>query len=192
PESLSVERLTELALARRPDLSERAAASRQARALASLARREAMPSLELRGVSEPDEAGGRFARAGVGITVPLFNRNRGEEAARLAEAEQADLEQAALFARTRAEIARAIAAYGTAWEQAETLRTTVLAPARENRQLLEIAYRAGKVGLPVLLLIRNQVIDAELEYWEAWLAAREALTDLREATAETVVAAPGP
>ena len=66
------------------------------------------------------------------------------------------------------------------------LEQTVLVPARENRRLLEVAYRAGKVGLPVLLLIRNQVIDAELEYWEAWLAAREALADLAETTGETV------
>jgi hypothetical protein len=35
----------------------------------------------------------------------------------------------------------------------------------------------------VVLLIRNQVIDAELDYWSAWLAEREALTDLSVAVA---------
>jgi hypothetical protein len=48
--------------------------------------------------------------------------------------------------------------------------------------LLETAYREGKVGLPVLLLIRNQVISAELEYWTAWLEEREAFAALAEAT----------
>ena len=67
------------------------------------------------------------------------------------------------------------------------LESTVLAPARQNRQLLEIAYREGKVGLPVLLLIRNQVIDAELDYWTAWLAEREALATLAEATGANLV-----
>lgn len=185
PDSLSLESLTELALALRPDIAERAAAARQARASASLARREALPSLVLRVASEPEESGDRAARAGLGFTLPLFNRNRGEEAARLAEAEQAELERAALVARVRSEVALAIAAYRAATEEVEVLQSTVLEPARENRRLLEIAYGAGKVGLPVLLLIRNQVIDAELEYWEAWLNAREALTDLREATGET-------
>ena len=87
-----------------------------------------------------------------------------------------------MIADVRAEVASELAAYQAAAEQVEILETTVLIPARQNRQLLETAYREGKVGLSVLLLIRNQVIDAELEYWEAWLAEREALANLREAT----------
>ena len=63
------------------------------------------------------------------------------------------------------------------------LERTVLGPARDNRRLLEAAYREGKVGLPVLLLIRNQVIDAEQDYWTAWLAERVAEADLRAALA---------
>ena len=62
------------------------------------------------------------------------------------------------------------------------LEATVLRPARQNRRLVEIAYREGKVGLPELLLIRNQAIDAELEYWSAWLAERQALASLAQTT----------
>ena len=76
--------------------------------------------------------------------------------------------------------------YTAAAAQVEVLESTVLVPARENRQLLEAAYREGKVGLPVLLLIRNQVIDAEQEYWSAWLAEREALAALAAATGDNV------
>ena len=42
----------------------------------------------------------------------------------------------------------------------------------------------------MLLLIRNQAIDAELEYWEAWLAQHIALAELDEATGETVAGFP--
>jgi outer membrane protein TolC len=63
----------------------------------------------------------------------------------------------------------------------------VLDNARENRRVLEIAYNVGKVGLPVLLLIRNQVIDAELEFWEAWLARGEAAAALAAATGENII-----
>ena len=70
------------------------------------------------------------------------------------------------------------------------LEATVLAPARENRVLLEAAYREGKVGLPVMLLIRNQVIAAEQEYWSAWLAEREAAALLAAATGESVALLP--
>ena len=182
-DSLPAASLTALALSRRPDLVERAAATRQALALASVARREAFPNLQLRASSEQLEGGeGRVLRPGIGITLPAFNRNQGEVEARRAEARQAELERAALVAGIRADVGRAAAAYSTAAAEVRVLDETVLAPARENRRLLEIAYRAGKVGLPVLLLIRNQVIDAELEYWDAWLAAHEALADLAATT----------
>lgn len=186
--AFDIDSLTALALSRRPDLVERAAAVRQAGALASVAGREAIPNLLLRAQSQPVEGNGnRDVRVGLGLTLPVFNRNRGEVHARRAAQAQADLVRASLVARVRTEVSRAVASYRSAALETGVLGTAVLRPARENRRLLEIAYREGKVGLAVLLLIRNQVIDAELEYWEAWLAEREALADLAEATGETVI-----
>lgn len=180
--------LSLIAQSRRPDLIERAAAVREATAQISVARREALPNLVLRATSEPlESSGGRQLRPGIGFTIPAFNRNKGEVQAREAAARQAELEASNLTARIQTEIARAVASYESAAAETAVLESTVLAPARENRALLETAYREGKVGLPVLLLIRNQVIDAELEYWDAWLAERIALADLVEATGEAVV-----
>ena len=187
-ESLDVDSLTALALARRPDLAERSAAVREANAQVSVARREAFPNLLLRVASEPIEGTTtRELRPGLGFSLPAFNRNQGEVQARRAAVLQAQLTRTSVVARVRAEVSRAVASYRSAAAETEVLETIVLPPARENRQLLEIAYREGKVGLPVLLLIRNQVIDAELEYWEAWLAEHQARADLAEATGETVV-----
>lgn len=187
--SLNVDSLTALALARRPDLLERAAAARQSHAQASVARRDAFPNLALRVSSERvDAAGGRVLRPGIGITLPAFNWNQGEVEARRAEAAQAELERGGLVVRIRSDIARAVTSYESALAETEILEGTVLTPARDNRRLLEVAYQAGKIGLPVLLLIRNQVIDAELEYWDAWLAEREALVDLAELTGENIQA----
>lgn len=189
PDSLDADSLTSVALSRRPDLRERAAAARQARGLASTARREALPNLSVRASSEPrDAAGGRVIRPGVGISLPIFNRNRGEVQARLAEARQAELQGAALIASIRLEVARSLASYRSARAETRLFEQTVLQPARENRRLLELAYASGKVGLPLVLLIRNQVIDAELEYLNAWLAEREALTDLSASTGDALAA----
>ena len=178
--------LVTLALAQRPDLAERAAAIRQAEAQATVAGREAWPNLVLRGSSEQEAGESRAFRPGVGLTLPLFNRNRGEVEARRAEAQQATLERAALTIQVRAEVASAVAAYQAAAAEVRVLETTVLGPARQNRQLLETAYREGKIGLPELLLIRNQAIEAELDYWTAWLAAREASAALAEATSQNL------
>ena len=184
-DSLDVDRLTQRALGRRPDLVERVAASREAAAEAALARREALPNLILRAASEPAN-GGRVVRPGVGLTLPIFNFNSGTVAARRAAARQAELERTAVATRVGTDIATAAAAYWSAVEEVDVLEAVVLGPARQNRQLLETAYREGEVGLPVLLLIRNQAIDAELDYWTAWLAEREALAALLEATGDNV------
>lgn len=180
---IDVDSLTAVAVTQRPDLSERVAALRQANAQVGAARREGLPNLLLRGTSEPNATGsGRALRPGVGLTLPIFNRNQGEVAARQAGARQAELDRAALLTRVRAEVESAVATYQSAATEVEVLEATVLGPARQNRQLLEIAYREGEVGLPVLLLIRNQVIDAELAYWSAWLAERAARAVLDEVT----------
>ena len=179
--------LVELALRRRPDLAAREAAAQQASAQASVARREALPNLVLRGSSERETGSPRRFRPGVGLTVPLFNRNQGEVEARRAAASQAELQRSALGAQVRSEVASAVAAYEAAAMEVEVLESAVLVPARQNRELLETAYREGKIGLPELLLIRNQAIDAELDYWTAWLTEHEALADLAAATGETAV-----
>lgn len=160
--ALAQDSLIALALAQRPDIAERGAAIRQAEAQASVAGREAWPNLVLRGTSEREAGESRAFRPGVGLTIPFFNRNRGDVQARRAEAQQAALERAALTTQVRAEVAGALAAYQSAATEVRLLEFTVLGPARQNRKLLETAHREGKIGLPELLLIRNQAIEAEL------------------------------
>ena len=94
--------------------------------------------------------------------------------------------RAALVERVRAEVADALISYRTAAAESELLESTVLAPAGENRRLLETAYREGKFGLPVLLLVRNQTIDAEIEYVNAWLAEHEARAALDQSVGALV------
>lgn len=185
--ALDDDSLTALALRWRPDLVAASSAVRLATADVAVGRREALPNLVTRVASEARSNGsGRVVRPGLGITLPFFNRNQGETEARRAAVTQVTLQREALTTRVRAEIAAAVMSYRAAATQVEVLETTVLAPARQNRQLLETAYREGKVGLPVLLLIRNQVIGAELDYWSAWLAEREAMAALAEATGTNI------
>jgi len=183
---LDLDALTEHALRRRPDVRERTAALRQTRGQLSLARREALPNPVLGGIVERPAGESARLRPGIGFTLPFLNRNQGERQALRLAIRQAELAEAALMATVRAEVASAVTTYQSALREAEVLQSTVLAPARQNRQLVEIAYREGKVGLPVLLLIQNQAIDAELDYWSAWLAAREALATLAESTAQNI------
>lgn len=180
---LSEDSLTTLALARRPDLAARAAAVEEFQTLTSLARREAIPNLRI-GAAAEREPGSNSPGVGLalGLSLPILDRNRGVVAQQQALTEQARLEQRATELRIRTEVVAAVRAYRTATEEAAIFEEMVLGPARQNTALLETAYRAGKIALPTLLLLRNQLLDAELGYWDAWLAQREAVVQLDAAT----------
>lgn len=200
--ALDPDSLIALALARRPDYAAATRGVDQLETLTRLARREAIPDLRLGIIAErterPPVAGGTGAPAvgsghespriglAVSVPVPLFDRNQGLIAQRAAQTDQARLSRAATELAVRTEVADAYRAYLAAIEEAAVYERDVLQPARTNQQLLEIAYRAGKVGLPTLVLLRNQLLDAELGYWEAWLAARRALVALQASTATMV------
>lgn len=184
-----VDSLVALALARRPDLAAAAAGVREAEALASVARAEGRPTLRVSAIAEREEAGGdpRFG-VGVGTSLPLLNRNQGTVAERRAEAAQAAYRRSAVELRVRSEVVEAVRTYAAAAEEVAVYETDVLRPTRENQALLETAYRAGKIDLPSLLLVRNQLREAELGYWDAWLALRRARVRLDAVTGATLVA----
>ena len=156
----------------------------ESRALATLARREALPNLRVGAVAERDQEGGDpRVGVGVGMALPLFNRNQGRVAEQQARTAQADLRRQATEVRVRTQVADAYRAYVSATEEAAVYESAVLQPARQSRDRLETAYREGKIGLTTLLLVRNQLVEAESGYWDAWLAQRRALADLEAATA---------
>lgn len=182
-EALRPDSLLAVALQRRPDLSARAALVRQSETLIQLTRREAVPNLRIGALLERETATGE-PRVGLGVALPLplWNRNQGLVAERQAEATRAQLELSATELDVRTDVISAYRSYLTAAEEAAVYERNVVEPARENQQLLEIAFRAGKLDLPSLLLLRNQLFDAELGYWDAWLALRRAWVELDAAT----------
>lgn len=187
PDTFDTSRLIALALSLRPDVRERNAATRQAAATLVSAKRMVLPNVLLRITSEETAPGRRSLRPGLGLTLPLLNRNQGEIASRTAVLQQAEGDSRAVAAFVATEVESAIAAYLAAENQVATLRVMVLRAGRQNRELSETAYREGKIGLPEILLIRNQATSAELDYWAAWLAEREALATLAQATGQNLL-----
>lgn len=176
--------LVALALRRRPDLAAGSAAVEEATSRLRLARREVIPTLVVGPMAERDEASGSASvGVAVSLSVPLWNHNGGAVAQRRATLRQATSRRSAVELAVRLEVGAARLALLSAQEEVETLRTSVVQPARENQRLLDIAYRAGKIDLPYLLLVRHELLDAETEYQEAWLARQEAWIRLQAATA---------
>jgi cobalt-zinc-cadmium efflux system outer membrane protein len=191
--TLDADSLVQAALAGRPDLAARVAEERQAESLTHLARRAAIPNLRLGAVLTRDrETGTTSWGFGVGLPIPLWNRNQGFVATGEALTRRASLTRSATELRVRTEVEQAARAYAAASEEARIFEVDVLAPARQNQDLLETAYRAGRIDLTDLVLLRNQLLDAELGYWDAWLTLRTAWIDLQSATGSLREAAPAP
>jgi cobalt-zinc-cadmium efflux system outer membrane protein len=169
------------ALARRPDLASSEFSIIESMNKAKLARRSRVPNVVARAAGERSDGGGMVIRPGIGITLPIFYRNSGAIAASDAQVVKAQLTRKAVASEVSAEVQMALINLKSSRERVDVLASEVLPQARENRRLLEIAYQEGKVGLPILLLIRNQVLDSELEYWDAWLNERNAAAAVRAA-----------
>lgn len=167
----------------RPDVAAREATLLQAQYSSTSARREALPNLLLRATIEQTSPTERAFRPGIGLSIPLLNRNQGFIASADAAASQAEESLRGLSLRVTAEVSAAVADYLAASTEVAMLRSAVLQAGRQNRDLSEIAYREGKIGLPEVLLIRTQATSAELDYWAAWLTEREAFATLQEVLA---------
>jgi cobalt-zinc-cadmium efflux system outer membrane protein len=175
-----------MAQARRPDVSASARRVAQAETLTRLARREAVPDLGL-GALLQREGGALSPRVGLQIelSIPVWNRNQGPVSQREADARRAALEREATLLAVRAEVTDAHQAYLAASEEEAVFADQALAPARRNQELLETAYREGEIDLPSLILLRNQLLDAEIGYGDAWLARRLSFTELEAAVGTT-------
>jgi cobalt-zinc-cadmium efflux system outer membrane protein len=185
PEALDADSLVQVALERRPDAAATRAGLGAAEASARLAGRERWPNLHLSVPFERAE-GARSSLIGlaVGLSVPLWNRNQGRLDEARAEVGRSGAELDDIELAVRTQVQDALQRYVSASAEERLAGASVRDPARANQALLEEAFRSGKIDLPTLLLIRNQLLDAELSYWDSWLQLRAELVLLDAATAK--------
>ena len=119
-------------------------------------------------------AGVRF-----GLTLPLFQRQTGAittAAGRVSEARAAlQARRVGLDARLRGAYAR----YQIAAQAADDIAATAVPLTMENEQLSRESYRAGKIGLLELLVIRRQGFAARSEALDAQLESTLTALDVR-------------
>ncbi len=178
----NVDSLIKVAVKQRASLKAIDAMIDEARSQQKVAVRTGRPDISAGIVVEriPGEASSRVGPA-IGMTVPLWNRNQGTRDAWRARERQLQLLRNAELLNVQAEVTAASSTLLLAIEEVQIHAREVLQPARKNSLLLETAYRAGKIPLPTLLLLRNQLLDAELSYWDAWLVKEQAIVGLRSA-----------
>lgn len=165
------------ALQRRADLEAFRRTAMAAQARIGRIRRDVVPNLVLSAFYDREEESSRIVGGGIGVRLPLFNRNQGL----IAEAKAAQQESLAdvetLQLRVRLEITSALARYQAAAEAARTLQRQILGSLGENLDLLQRSFQAGKTSWTEVLVFRREFVDVQRDYvtslTDAHLAAIE-------------------
>jgi cobalt-zinc-cadmium efflux system outer membrane protein len=152
-------------------------ASRAGIALAEAQRR---PDIAFRAGYRHEE-GNDIVQGGVSIPLPFFNPGKGPVQEARARSDRARIDAEARKAAVSSEIEGARRSYTAAAESVRLLEKDGLPRQQENEALARESYRAGKINLATLLLVRRDALDTRREYLERLLEAAEAGVELAAA-----------
>lgn len=173
----------------RPDLRAAAAEVVQVRAELALAELHRRPETAVT-LGYGREEGADVVTAGFSVSLPLFNRGEGRREALAARLRGARLAAAAARAGAEAEAEGGRRAYRAAVAALAALEAEALPLQAENARLAEEAYRAGKIDLSSLLLIRREHLELERAALDRRLDA--CLAGLELAVASGALSIPDP
>lgn len=175
--SLIEQTLHGTAPARRADVQAADRELRAAKASGTLARSDFLPGLAFR-LNYGHEDGEPLVQPGFAITVPLFQY--GQESRTLARAREArakaELERTENAAAAEVEGLETV--FTSAGRAVDSLATRALPRVAESEDMVRESYRAGKMDLPALLLVRRDLLETRREYLDRLLDAALAGIDL--------------
>lgn len=141
-----------------------------AKAAADLAQAEGFPDVAV-GANYRREEGDRIVQGTLAVPLPLFDRNQEARARAAAQVRQARAELGAAQRRVEAELRLALRRYESARATVEAFGNDALQALQQNLEMVDEAYRAGKLDFLQLLLVRRETLASQL----AWIDAREEL-----------------
>ncbi len=172
PERIPSDLPSEL-LSRRPDLQAAMAALDAASARVDVAETARLPSINLGLLlgattlqfGDLFSAGAETWNAGASLTTPLFDFGRNRARVETAEAQrtQAAIRYQAVVRNAFAEVRDALSFYDTSGARLEATREQVEVVAR-TRELAELRYREGSIGMIERLDAQRALLAAELAY----------------------------
>ncbi len=165
-----------------------------AQASVDLARVQAIPDPSLRFFHERDVLNGRrqdVTGVGVGISVPLWDRNAGRIDEARAQVIQAQAAYDALYRDLRSRIDQSYLHLNHLVEQGDHFRESVFGPAHEVFALTRKAYAAGELEVLALIDANTVYFDAHDRYLELLQEAWQEAADLRLAAGRTLVLGQG-
>jgi cobalt-zinc-cadmium efflux system outer membrane protein len=183
PYDFSLVDLRDKALAARPDLKAAQLGERAADASIRLQNAQRIPDLTLgAGVNQVPLDVSTYS-FGVGIALPIFDRNQGERAKALIDRQRAQNQEQLITNQLVSDVDKALVAYEAQKRRVELYRTGVLTKVDQIQNLTEFALKAGESStLDLLDAIRTRR-DTLASYYQALFDYHSSLLDLELATA---------
>jgi cobalt-zinc-cadmium efflux system outer membrane protein len=120
----------------------------------------------------------RITSMGISLPLPLFRRNEAGIGRASTELTQVQIEKAAVARDARATVVAAWQRRDSLHARVQRLADAVLPRLEENLRLSRRAFETGEIGLPQLLLVQRQTIDAQRDLVEAQVELRRVQIEL--------------
>jgi outer membrane protein, heavy metal efflux system len=183
PYEFSLTELRDKALAARPDLKAAQLSERAADASIRLQDAQRIPDLTVGGGIDQVPSGTSTYNVGVGITLPVSNRNQGERAKALIEKRKAQNQQQLVTNQVLSDVDKALVAFEIQKRRVELYRTGVLTRVNEIQNLTEFSLKAGESSTLELLDAIRTRRETLASFYQTLFDYQVSLLDLELATA---------
>ena len=175
--------LRDKALAARPDLKAAQLSERAADASIRLQDAQKIPDVNLgAGITQVPEGGSNYT-FGIGITLPVHDRNQGERAKARIEKERARNQEQLVTNQVIGDVDKALVAFQLQKRRVDLYRTGVLTKVNDIQNLTEYSLKAGESSILELLDAVRTRRDTLAAFYQALFDYQSALLDLELATA---------
>ena len=179
----SFSEMRDKALAARPDLKAARLSEAAADAAIRLQNAQKVPDLTLSGGVEQVVAGGSNYLFGVGVTLPVSDRNQTERAKALIEKQRAQNQQALVTNQIISEVDKAVIAFDIQKRRLNLYRTGILTKVANIQDSTEFALKTGDSSILELLDAIRTRRDTLAEFYQTIFDYQSAVLDLELATA---------
>jgi cobalt-zinc-cadmium efflux system outer membrane protein len=179
--------LRDKALAARPDLKAAKLSERAADASINLQDAQRIPDLSLgAGLNQVPEGGSTYT-FGVGVTLPIHDRNQGERAKARIDRERAQNQERLVTNQIISDVDKALIAFQMQKRRVDLYRTGVLTKVNDIQNLTEYSLKAGESSILDLLDAIRTRRDTLAAFYQTLFDYQSALLDLELATATPLI-----
>jgi cobalt-zinc-cadmium efflux system outer membrane protein len=183
PYQFSFTELRDRALAERPDLKAAQLSERAADANIRLQNAQRIPDLTVGGGIDQVPSGTSTYTMGVGVTLPVWDRNQGERAKALIAKKQAQNQTQLITNQVLSDVDKAMVAFEMQRRRVDLYRSGVVTKVNDIQRLTEVALRAGESSTLELLDAIRTRRDTLAGFYQTLFDYQMSLLDVELATA---------